>query len=55
MSVTQTQKEPIWTLHHDRQETAVVRFRPRLVSNDIATIYQAVAGGLGIGLLKLQC
>jgi LysR family transcriptional regulator, regulator for bpeEF and oprC len=51
MSVTQTQKEPIWTLHHDRQETAVVRFRPRLVSNDIATIYQAVAGGLGIGLL----
>jgi LysR family transcriptional regulator, regulator for bpeEF and oprC len=39
LSVGQNRHELSWTLLNDRQETATVRFRPRLASNDIPAIY----------------
>jgi LysR family transcriptional regulator, regulator for bpeEF and oprC len=51
IGISHTQNELTWTLHHDRQETEVFRFRPRLASNDVIPLYQAVVGGLGIGLI----
>lgn len=51
LSVDQSQNEPTWTLHHERQATEIFRFRPRLLSNDIVSIYQSVLAGLGIGLI----
>ena len=51
IGICHTQNELTWTLHHDRQSTEVFRFRPRLASNDVIPLYQAVLGGLGIGLI----
>ena len=51
LCVDQSQNEPTWTLHHERQGTEVFRFRPRLLSNDIVSVYQSVFAGLGIGLI----
>lgn len=52
IGISHIQNELTWTLHHDdRQETEVFRFRPRLASNDVIPLYQAVLGGLGIGLI----
>ena len=51
LGMAQTQNELSWTLQNDRQETLTFRFRPRLLSNDIIPIHQAVMAGLGIGLL----
>ncbi|MDF5711421.1 MAG: LysR substrate-binding domain-containing protein [Nostoc sp. S4] len=45
------QNEVTWTLHNQQQETVTLSFRPRLLSNDIAPIYQAIVTGVGIGLL----
>jgi LysR family transcriptional regulator, regulator for bpeEF and oprC len=49
--IAQSQNELNWTLQNDQQETVTFRFRPRLLSNDITPIYQAIVAGLGIGLL----
>ena len=49
--VTRTLHEVTRTLQNDQQETATVRFRPRLLSNDIISIHQAIIAGLGIGLI----
>ena len=51
LGMAQTQNELNWTLQNDQQETLTFRFRPRLLSNDIIPIHQAVIAGLGIGLL----
>jgi LysR family transcriptional regulator, regulator for bpeEF and oprC len=51
LSVDQSQNEPTWTLHHEQQATEIFRFRPRLLSNDIVSVYQSVLAGLGIGLI----
>jgi LysR family transcriptional regulator, regulator for bpeEF and oprC len=51
IGISHTQNELTWTLHCDRQTTEVFRFRPRLASNDVIPLYQAVVGGLGIGLI----
>jgi LysR family transcriptional regulator, regulator for bpeEF and oprC len=51
IGISHTQNELTWTLHHDRHETEVFRFRPRLASNDVIPLYQAVVSGLGIGLI----
>jgi LysR family transcriptional regulator, regulator for bpeEF and oprC len=51
IGISHTQNELTWALHRDRQETEVFRFRPRLASNDVIPLYQAVVGGLGIGLI----
>ncbi|MEH2148505.1 LysR family transcriptional regulator [Nostoc sp.] len=45
------QNEVTWTLHNKQQETVTLSFRPRLLSNDVAPIYQAIVAGVGIGLL----
>lgn len=45
------QNEMTWTLHNEQQETVTLSFRPRLLSNDIAPIYQAIVAGVGVGLL----
>lgn len=45
------QNKVTWTLHNEQQETVTLSFRPRLLSNDIAPIYQAIVAGVGIGLL----
>jgi LysR family transcriptional regulator, regulator for bpeEF and oprC len=45
------QDEVTWTLHNEQQETVKLSFRPRLLSSDIAPIYQAIVAGVGIGLL----
>lgn len=45
------QNEATWTLHNEQQETVTLSFRPRLLSNDFAAIYQAIVAGVGIGLL----
>ncbi|MBD2310006.1 LysR family transcriptional regulator [Chroococcidiopsis sp. FACHB-1243] len=45
------QNETTWTLHNEHQETETLSIRPRLLSNDIAPIYQAIVAGIGIGLL----
>lgn len=45
------QNQVTWTLHNQQQETVTLSFRPRLLSNDIAPIYQAIVAGVGIGLL----
>ena len=45
------QNEVTWTLHNEQQETVTLSFRPRLLSNDIAPISQAIVAGVGIGLL----
>jgi len=45
------QNKVAWTLHNEQQETVTLSFRPRLLSNDIAPIYQAIVAGVGIGLL----
>ncbi len=52
LSMANSQNELRWTLQNDQQETATFRFRPRLLSNDITPIYQAVVDGLGIGLMQ---
>jgi LysR family transcriptional regulator, regulator for bpeEF and oprC len=51
LGMAQTQSELSWTLQNDQQETVTFRFRPRLLSNDIIPIHQAVIAGLGLGLL----
>jgi LysR family transcriptional regulator, regulator for bpeEF and oprC len=51
LSVDQSQNESTWTLHHEQAATETFRFRPRLLSNDIESIYQSVLAGLGIGLV----
>ena len=51
LGIGQSQNELTWTLQNEQQETETLRFRPRLVANDLAPIYQAVLAGLGIGLL----
>ncbi|MFM2304182.1 MAG: hypothetical protein RLZZ135_1592 [Cyanobacteriota bacterium] len=51
IGISHTHNEPTWTLHHDQHATEVFRFRPRLASNDVIPLYQAVLGGLGIGLI----
>jgi DNA-binding transcriptional LysR family regulator len=45
------QDKVTWRLHNQQQETVTFSFRPRLLSDDIAPIYQAIVAGLGIGLL----
>ncbi|MEH2257103.1 LysR family transcriptional regulator [Nostoc sp.] len=45
------QNNVTWTLHNQQQETVTLSFRPRLLSNDVAPIYQAIVAGVGIGLL----
>ncbi|MEI1377631.1 LysR family transcriptional regulator [Nostoc sp. UHCC 0926] len=45
------QNEVTWTLHNQQQETVTLCFHPRLLSNDVTPIYQAIVAGVGIGLL----
>ncbi|MEH2166103.1 MAG: LysR family transcriptional regulator [Nostoc sp.] len=45
------QNDVTWTLHNEQQETVTLSFRPRLLSNHVAPIYQAIVAGVGIGLL----
>ncbi|MGL4619364.1 MAG: LysR family transcriptional regulator [Chroococcidiopsis sp.] len=51
IGISHTHNELTWTLHHNQHETEVFRFRPRLASNVVIPLYQAVVGGLGIGLI----
>lgn len=45
------QNEVTWTLDNKHHETVTLSFHPRLLSNDVAPIYQAIVAGVGIGLL----
>ncbi|MDF5723235.1 MAG: LysR family transcriptional regulator [Rhizonema sp. PD37] len=45
------QNEVTWTLHNKQDQTVTLSFHPRLLSNDVAPIYQAIVAGVGIGLL----
>ncbi|MBP5976479.1 LysR family transcriptional regulator [Brasilonema sp. CT11] len=45
------QNEVTWTLDNKQYETVTLSFHPRLLSNDVAPIYQAIVAGVGIGLL----
>ncbi|MEH1891332.1 MAG: LysR family transcriptional regulator [Nostoc sp.] len=45
------QNEVTWTLDNKQHETVTLSFHPRLLSNDVAPIYQAIVAGVGIGLL----
>ncbi|HEY9639832.1 MAG TPA: LysR family transcriptional regulator [Coleofasciculaceae cyanobacterium] len=51
LSIAPNQNELTWTLQTDQQEIETVRFRPRLLSNNITPIHQAIVSGLGIGLI----
>ncbi len=51
LHMTHRQNETTWTLHDEHQETVTLSIRPRILSNDIAPIYQAIIAGVGIGLL----
>ncbi|MDX1817979.1 MAG: LysR substrate-binding domain-containing protein [Marinobacter sp.] len=43
--------EQVWSLHHEQGEGARLTVRPRLLCTDLNTQYQAVIGGVGLGLL----
>ncbi|MEH2392330.1 MAG: LysR substrate-binding domain-containing protein [Nostoc sp.] len=45
------QNEVTWTLDNKQYETVTLSFHPRLLSNDVTPIYQAIIAGVGIGLL----
>ncbi|WP_335028315.1 LysR family transcriptional regulator [Nostoc sp.] len=45
------QNEVTSTLHNKQHETVTLSFHPRLLSNHVAPIYQAIVAGVGIGLL----
>ncbi|MEH2314937.1 MAG: LysR family transcriptional regulator [Nostoc sp.] len=51
LSMVHRQNEVTWTLHNKQYETVTLSFHPRLLSNDVAPIYQAIVAGVGIGLL----